>query len=332
MSVVRVGGSLREATQGALHGDGVNVTRSGIHLSDDILRRIDTMKNESVGDTLVKTVEAGGINDARRLLRTGAVDADHMNEALYAAAGNGNVDMLRLIIGAGALGNRPYGGHTVLGNAAQYGHIDAMAFLLQAGADINLDGGNGCALYEACCAGQLDAAKFLIEHGASITGQRWCMPIEGAAEGGLTEMVRFFMEHGVTSYIDDDSALCNAASIGSMDIVRLLTSDGTTLKGQYNEALMHAAEEGHTEVAMFLISVGADANYSEDEGDDVLSRAAKYGHLDTIKALVQAGADVHAHDEDLIMMSAYHSENADLVNYLVGLGVEPYANDSDTED
>lgn len=62
-------------------------------------------------------------------------------------------------------------------------------------------------------------------------------------------------------------------------------------------ALFYAAKEGHVSAARVLLSLGADANLPDSEGDTPLAAAIKGNSADVAQQLILAGADVNHADQ-----------------------------------
>jgi len=76
---------------------------------------------------------------------------------------------------------------------------------------------------------------------------------------GQTEVVRSFIEHGVSLPLN--CALEWASMYGHMDIISLLLH----LCTDYNHALRIASERGHMEISKLLLMRGADPSYCSSD-------------------------------------------------------------------
>ena len=111
-------------------------------------------------DILKCLVEAGA-------LVTKPKDARYFDDFLVAAGGNGEIVEYLLQHGVDPKGTESICGETALQMAAARGDVDVMKMLLDAGADINHRDWNGMsALMLACQKGQQAAVEFLLAHGA----------------------------------------------------------------------------------------------------------------------------------------------------------------------
>ncbi len=122
---------------------------------------------------------------------------------LYAAASNGSLNCVPLLIEAGAHKDkgRTDIGQTPLYAAAQNGHLEIVRFLVESGADkdqARTDIG-ATPLSTAAEHGHLEVVRFLVESGADKNQGRadtGATPLSLAAEHGHLEVVRFLVESG----------------------------------------------------------------------------------------------------------------------------------------
>ncbi|CAN0006370.1 unnamed protein product [Choristocarpus tenellus] len=90
---------------------------------------------------------------------------------LHWAAQKGHADIVRLLVGNGALVNvRDKWKRTPLHRAAKEGHVEVVKALLEAGAEINAQGdANWTPLHCGSFHGRLDVVKMLVDSGADPT-------------------------------------------------------------------------------------------------------------------------------------------------------------------
>ena len=178
--------------------------------------------------------------------------------ALFAAVKNGHLELVRLLLEAGADKDATNGfGGTALCMAAREGHLEVARSLLEAGADkdaATTDVKGTTALFVAAREGHLNVARLLLEAGADKDTRN-----------------RF----GVT-------ALCAAANNGHLEVVRLLLEagadkDALTTDVHGTTALFVAAREGHLKVARLLLEAGADKDTRNRFGVTALCAAANNG-------------------------------------------------------
>lgn len=166
--------------------------KDGIALRDNTARR--TALHFAALDANLETV--------RVLLDLGANvqafdDTDH--NALFYAAKNNDVEMLKLVVGKGAdvTVRSPQIGATPLHVAANYGSVAAADFLLSNGADINALNLDRCTpLVNAMLGGHLAMAKYLVSKNADLT-----VPLLGDAS--LKDLAHMGVNEDIKLYIDE---------------------------------------------------------------------------------------------------------------------------------
>ncbi len=191
--------------------------------------------------------------------------------ALMIAAENGNAEIAKVLINAGANVNaRGYGGITPLMIASGLGTTGVMEVLLQSGADISVKDETGShALGMAAEKGQSEAVKMLIAHGAVVDA------IQG---------------NGATS-------IMIAAQNGHLDVVRVLLGAHAKIDVIAKEndvtTLMIAATKGYLEIAKLLIQNGADVNQKNKDGVTALAPAVQENQLEIVNLLIDKGVKVN---------------------------------------
>lgn len=205
---------------------------------------------------------------------------------LHTAAEQGSVDIIELLLGAGAASDTPatFGElsnviplHLTVMNK----HIEATKLLVKRGVGINVGKfyqgrGGFTPLYLAVKNGDMDATSVLIEQGADVNKARddgWT-PLHAACEQGHIEIVKLLL-----------AANCDVTKEAEFD------ENSRVL------ALHQSAQEGHTEICRLLIKAGTDINagkkWREESGVSALHLACEAGHESTVKALIDMGCDVN---------------------------------------
>ncbi|QUX96243.1 hypothetical protein C0J08_12940 [Marinomonas sp. CT5] len=138
-------------------------------------------------------------------------------------------------------------------------------------------------------------------------------------------------------------ALISATRNNDMAEVENLLSNGYDPNVRnYNESydngrspIYYAAEGGYNSLAKKLIAAGADVNQASDEQWTPLLAAVRYsGNLETVRILVDADADIYftnSYAWNALMLAAY-SGKADIVQYLLGLGMDPEIKNNNGKD
>ena len=120
-------------------------------------------------DDLVAGVCSGNTRRVRSALRQGAnPNARHRRRpVLIWAVQEGHIDVARALVRSGAsLERRDDCGFTPLDQAVGEGNLELVKFLLKAGAKARGRTSNGTPLHTACAYRRLDIARVLLDHGA----------------------------------------------------------------------------------------------------------------------------------------------------------------------
>ena len=207
------------------------------------------------------------------------------SEALFTAIEKSDVEMVRLLVEAGADVNAAegFGRSTPLLDAVEQSDVEIVRLLLEAGADVNAPAGFGgnTALHEAVENGDAEMVKILVAAGANVEAEGFMRrtPLSLAAEEGATEIVQILLGPGPvadTSEDGEDKKPPSQSAIGS-------------------EPLFTAIEKGDVEMVRLLVEAGADVNAAEGFGGNTpLHEAVEKGDAEMVKILVAAGADVEA--------------------------------------
>ncbi|KAJ3044440.1 hypothetical protein HK097_001466 [Rhizophlyctis rosea] len=228
--------------------------------------------------------------------------------ALLIAAGRGYIDIVRILLDAGAhmestdflagLKEYPSSISRPLG-------LKRKEILIEMGVEtfvISLahfrDWLQGhCALRRAALKGHSEVLQLFLEAGAYFRcGNDWLLWT--AAKLGRTTVVRVLLEAGADVHSLEDEALRNAAAAGHVETVLALLEAGADIHSQDDEALQVAAWAGHVETVLALLKAGAKVQCSADVA---LKIGAAVGHVETVSALLEAGADLSANN-----YNAYH--------------------------
>lgn len=184
-----------------------------------------------IEDSVENVVKSGNINRVIELVENG-VD---INNTLCYASENGNIDLIKILIGLGADINKD--SNRPLRWALNNGKIEAAKLLIEYGADIN--SGNGWVLDQASSNGQYESVKFLIESGAIVNNfsDCSCSSLECASSEGHLDIVKLLIEHK-PSQKAIDSALWLAAKWKNYSIIRYLIEMGGKISYHTLEMLL----------------------------------------------------------------------------------------------
>jgi ankyrin repeat protein len=248
--------------------------------------------------------------------------------ALHAAAAEGNVQRVKLLLELGAnpelevtpaSGGGYLGVGTALSLAAERGQLDVARLLLANGSSI--EGGPvaqawGAPLFRACLEARepLPMIELLLSHGANpnlAPRELEKTPLHAASERGATEVARRLFAHGASPTARDEigrTPLHNACEIGDARLVDLLLKsgadpratddDGATpfdiLEESSRDAEVYRLFEAHGFRAVASRQLPGDANDHRDH--TALHRAVESGDVGRVRQLLERGADPNAVD------------------------------------
>jgi len=241
---------------------------------------------------------------------------------LHAAAEHGHVDVVAVLLDAGApIDDRSMSGVSPLHLASGYERLEVLSLLLEKGATVDIGDMRGATPLQHGVA-SLDIVKALLERGADPNARRrdGATAVHAAASLGNAEVLRFLVQRGglAASATEDgvtpllvaatDETLIDALADAS-DLKKALTIPGPATDSIITHSreekkgdapLSMAVRKGARASAKRLLKMGADPNLkSEDSGCSSLHFAANNddGHL--VEALVKHGALVDAASEEL---------------------------------
>lgn len=232
---------------------------------------------------------------------------------LMAAAGRGQLDVVRALLEAGADVHvrDDRAGASALHKACQGGHVEVARALLRAGAGVNerVTATGHSPLVEAAWFAWPDVVRLLLEHDAIIDlpthyGFTLQQHLEYAIRvnpnpapfRAIQELVA--QRRARDQERQQAATLANAVLSGDLGRVQALLAEGANLEarlpatGSFNDlhtALLLAAREGHTEMVLALVKAGADVNAVEPTfGAVPLHKATYNGHVEITRALATA--------------------------------------------
>ena len=186
----------------------------------------------------------------------------HLADLVSWAAGEGDEDMIRQLVAAGANIN-DNNDHPPLYIAAEHGHQDICQWMREQGADVTrcLDPLLHCAALH----GDLDLVRHWVQAGADINKVNidGTTPVCAAAKEGHMQLCKYFLDLGADLNIADKkktrlTPLYFLCKEGDLDTVEQFIKHGADVNSA--GCLQVALENYNNEVAEFLINLGCNVN------------------------------------------------------------------------
>jgi ankyrin repeat protein len=285
---------------------------------------------------LLASARLGQLAELRKALDAGADpnDFDHGYSPLMFAAGNGQVEAVRLLLAKGAkTEHRDHNGDRALLWAAERGHIQTVRLLLDAGSppDSDDDPYDITPLMKASHHGRIDIARLLLARGADVRRRDHTdeTALHGATQAGVPALVALLLKagadpNGIGEHILD-TPLANAAERNSPEILRQLVAAGAHLETRDYKgrtALWLAASRDHAASVETLLDLGAKPDARDSDGTLPFTVAAAKGEA-SAALLVERTQSL---DEALV--AASWSNRPRLMERLVARGADVNAVDA----
>jgi ankyrin repeat protein len=242
---------------------------------------------------LVNAAEKGNLHEVKQLLASEKIDPNQLVDALGIAANQGHVEIMKLLLSAGADPNRrctQFEKKKPLSMALE--HPKAVSILIEHGAESDRG-----VWAEAIRFGHFDSAELVLDQ----WGTDDAALIRSAIKGD-TEQVRqiFTSDAGKDIYPTDWELAFNAAvGRGHVEIVKEMIRSGsnpdeTESLSSYAETLFNSAvDEGRADVLRVLLDAGIDPNKMGVPGGCALMDACRKGRIDIVKLLLDKGASAN---------------------------------------
>jgi len=224
------------------------------------------------------------------------------NTPLAAAAGNGQIRIVEMLLARGAAVNmcpqQVPAEKSALSCASANGHLNIVRTLIARGADINPERGQ-TPLMLAAKYGHMQVVRELIREGASIDAHRdSAAALVLAAEAGRVEVVRALLDAGACTYDDYAySAVLASCENGHVDVLEALIERDVDLfpnyRNQSDGALILAVKGKHEDVVRVLLNNGVHVEAESSDRKTALTIAIKEGFFDIAALLIERGADVN---------------------------------------
>jgi ankyrin repeat protein len=293
----------------------------------------------SKSSLLATAINNGNTKIVQLLLKHGATVevleyglADRFDTPLEAAARAGRLDLVKLLLKAGARLDIPGPEHgaSVLANAASRGSLVLVQHLIEAGADVrspireqgSSKYNEATAMQRAAIRGNTAMAEALLSHGADVNA------LEYATIGGHLDMVKLLLERGANDAV---AALKHVRSRDRKQIFDLLVHSGTpthgTLHDPFESAVLEAALRcGQLEHLRWFMDADISVSFTPTMLTSTLEAVARNGRLLVAQFLVSRGADVNApataHPWLTSLESAVEQRQVHLVEFLLCSGAD----------
>ncbi|KAL8801153.1 MAG: hypothetical protein Q9182_004658 [Xanthomendoza sp. 2 TL-2023] len=264
----------------------------------------------TTADTDSTTLEAfvvaaaqGDSDTIKSLLENRDDPSPSFASTLCAAAYNGHLEIIKLLIARGADINTNDDGETALQSAVRGAQIHIIQSLIEAGADV----------------------RVRLPEGASALHQAVTTDQATKTEAAL-EIIDQLLRYGLEMEIQDDEGrtpLHEAAFYGRVDLMNGLIARGAMVNAKdkwQDTPLDRACLNGYIEAVELLVSRGANVN-AHSGGCEGLGRAARSGRMDLVSFLLDSGANpLPANNEGPELLHAARSGVPELVVLLMDRG------------
>ncbi|WP_264702196.1 ankyrin repeat domain-containing protein [Wolbachia endosymbiont (group A) of Volucella inflata] len=229
-------------------------------------------------------------------------DRKGFNPLDYAVHLGNKIEMVRLLLRAGATNVQNGCGFTPLHHTAECGYVQMVEILLKEGrTDVNARDKKGrTPLHYAAGHGHTQVVEVLLEEGADVNAQDEDKgtPLHYAAYSGHIEVVKHLIK--------------KEADVNVVD--------------KYGRSPLHyAAENGYTQVVEVLLEEGADVNAQDEDKETPLHIAAEHGHIKIVKLLLKNGANVNLQNKNRYtpLSCAWHSKYPEIAKLLLNYSADP---------
>lgn len=249
---------------------------------------------------IVQSIVKGEIGSIRHILQSGNENVNGIDEEkrshLHLAAALGNVDVVKLLIAAGARCNvRDDNFLSPLHRACRNNHDLVVKSLIDAGANIDDRDRNWITPLHVCAANNsLECVKLFMDKivNKNVTDRNGSTALHHAANNGNCDMLTYLLKEGCSTSSQDKMGrrpLHYAAAIGNNDAITLLINSGAKVDAidhRMMTPLIIAADGSHLFAFQTLLDSGANIRATDRDGNNALHVAAANGHDEIVEEIL----------------------------------------------
>ena len=296
-------------------------------------------KDSSAGRTpLFHACKEGYLDIVKVLVQAGASVTDHNGRTcLTAAVEEVHTETVLYLVGLGRVDvdqvGRTEGDWTALHKAVLRNDVDMVQVLIDAGADIEKKTFGCSPLLLVCESDVNDVVKVLVRAGADVGARdedgRTCLMIAAGRSTKIVKSLLCMAEVGV-DLVDAKhwTALHHAVSSKDEAVVQVLIDAGADVEAKSElvcSPLMMACRAGEVHIVRMLLKAGARLHI-QGNGNIRFDAAARYpkSYAAKVQELIDSGARIEKWDDrgPSPLVCACMGENRDIVNLLVEAGAE----------
>ena len=262
------------------------------------------------------------------LLQAGAnvhnIDSDGYSPLVYAITGHKSLQVIKLLLKAGAQPNVFINGQSIADKVREEGREDICRLLeqlnvlntiqkqkeeeqqLQQLQQLQFSGRLAISIIEAANKGNIEVVKLLLKENADVNIQdkNGVTALMLASLNGHTHVVELLLKENADVNIKNKQGMTalNLASLkGHTHVVELLLKKNANVNIQDKHgvtALMLASLKGHTQIVELLLKENADVNIQKKDRLTALVGASENGHVQVVELLIKNNADVNIQKDD----------------------------------
>ncbi len=290
-------------------------------------------------DEVQQLLAAGISPDCRTTGTSGYVPWPADSTPLMWAAAHDQLEVMDLLLDAGANINAGDGVNCALEVAVRHGSLSTVQFMLERAAILN----RNKAIVDAAHYGSTEVLAFLLEMDPDAAHSvAFSKALQVAAGGGRTDNLQYLLSliedsHSVEMQSVLQAALLSAISCHEREATALLLEGGTRLQSTDQSALWDAAARTGADIVQLLLENGADANCALESVHEPtpLWAAVKCSNEPVVRLLLKSGVDSLLEDDEgrcVLFAIRWHTATDELIELLLsaGLNVNHQAKDGAT--